>query len=250
MSLSPQETQNELTAQDQEPVQEDCTSNVIEVQNPTAEEMQGICKTINAKYDNLVNTQAVEFKFKKSVDKNSGIETIRTPVELAIPFVSVDGIVAILEAGGKGLELLLEATADVVKAAARDVLYDDTKLTAATFPVDKVSWEFIANIPKVQRRGGGIPKTTWDAFAVDYCEVMPTATGKTVAQVANAAKILVGKLSQVRTNEPILTLLVAQLALYTDKSPNIEEFQECVSFLVTKADAFLNTSEEELLGNL
>jgi hypothetical protein len=226
---------------------------LISVVNPNPEEMAALCESIKVAYDFNVSTRAVKFNFKKTKDKTTGIETIREPVELAIPYPSMEGIVAILEQGGKGLELLVEALEGVVNNAARDLLNDGpdgTKLNAANFPVDKVSWEFIANMPKAQRRGGGIPKETWEGFAQDYVEVMPEVTGKTIEQVANAAKILAGKLAAVRTNEPVLQLLVEQLAVYAENSPNVEEFQDCVAFLLGKADTFLNVSNEELLANL
>lgn len=233
-----------------EPTAQTVTSRIIEVTNPTAEEMVGITEHIKVNYDFDVNVKAVKFNFKKTKDADTGLITERRPVELAIPYPTVDGIVSILEAGGKGLELLLESMETVVNSAARDVLFEATDLTASTFPVEKVSWEFIANIPKAQRRGNGIPKEIWDAFKADYIEVMPGVTGKTIDQTANAARILAGKLQQARTNEPVLQLLVAQLAIYAENSPNIEEFADCVEFLATKADTFLNVSEEELLANL
>lgn len=223
---------------------------VIAAQNPSKEELTALMENIKVNYDFNVNVKDVTFNFKKSVDKATGIETIREAVLLALPYPSVEGIVAILEAGGKGLDLLLESMETVVNQQARNILYDDTALTAATFPVDKCSWEHIANIPKVQRKGGGIPKETWEAFTSDYIEVMPEVTGKTTDQVANAAKILGQKLTAVRTNEPVLQLLVEQLGLYLENSPNAEEYTECVEFLLNKADTFLNVSEEELLANL
>lgn len=242
--------QEQVTENTETTAQADSKQIVINVDNPTKEEMAGITEEIKVNYDFDVTVKAVKFNFKKSVDKLTQIETVRNPVELAMPYPSVEGIVAILEKGGKGLDLLLEAMENVVNSEARNLLFDDTTLNAATFPVEKVSWEHIANIPKVQRRGGGIPKEVWEAFQADYVAVMPEVTGKTVEQVANAAKILAAKLTAVRTNEPVLQLLVGQLALYADNSENIEEFQECVEFLANKADTFLNVSEEELLANL
>jgi len=226
------------------------TSVTIAATNPSKEEMTGLLESIKNSYDFEVDVKDVAFNFKKSKDKVTGIETIRESVQLAIPYPSVEGICAIMEAGGKGYELLQEAVETVINTAARELLYEDTSLNAATFPVDKVSWEAIANQPKAQRRGGGISKEVWEGFAQDYVEVMPEVTGKTIEQIANAAKILANKLSQVRTNEPVLQLLVAQLAVYAEHSPNAEEYQECIEFLLNKADTFLNVSEEELLANL
>jgi len=223
---------------------------VIKAVNPSNEEMVALLDTIKINYDFDVTTKATQFNFKKSKDKDTGIETVRQPVVLAMPYPSVQGIVAILEAGGKGLELLLDAMESVVNTQARDLLQEDTSINAATFPVDKVSWDVISKIPKAQRRGGGIPKETWEAFGQDYVECMPAITGKKVEQVANAAKILVSKLSGVKTNEAVLNLMVEQLAIYAENSPNIEDFEECVEFLLQKADTFLNVSAEDLLANL
>lgn len=223
---------------------------VIKAVNPSEEEMTELRAKIAENYNFDVTVKPVVFRFKKQVDKETQIETVREPVELAIPYPSVDGIIAILEAGDKQLELLLDAVEGIVTQTARDLISEDTSLNAANFPVEKLSWEAIANMPKAQRRGGGIPKEVWEAFAQDYIEVMPEATGKTVEQITNAAKILQNKLAQVKTNEPVLNLLVEQLAIYADKSPNIEDYKECVEFLLNKAETFLNVSEEELLANL
>jgi hypothetical protein len=232
------------------PVDPNSKQNVISAVNPTSEEMESLRDHIATTYDFNVSVKPVNFNFKKSTDKITGIETIRESVQLAIPYPTMDGIIAILEEQGKGLELLFECMETVVNTAARDLIAEDTSLNAATFPVDKVSWEAIANLPKAQRRGGGIPKETWEAFAQDYVEVMPEVTGKTIEQVANAAKILANKLTAVRTSQPVLEMLVGQLGVYLENSPNAEEYKECVEFLLNKADTFLNVSDEELLANL
>lgn len=223
---------------------------VIEVKNPTKEEMEALRAHVEANYDFNVTVKPAKFHFKKTKDKDTGLVTDRRPVELAIPYPSVEGLLAIIETGGPQLGLLMEAMEDVVNSAARDLLYEDTSLSATNFPYDKLSWEAISSIPKTTRRGGGIPKETWEEFAADYITVMPTATGKTVEQVTYAAKLLQGKLSQVKTNRPVLELLQGQLAIYIDKSPNAEEFQDCVEFLASKCESLLNVSPAELLANL
>jgi len=218
--------------------------------NPTADEMVALLESIKVNHDFQVDVKPVKFNFKKQVDKESGIETIRQAVELALPFPSVEGIIAILESGGKQLELLTDAIEGVITAQARDIISDDTGINASNFPLDKITWEAIANMPKAQRRGGGIPKEVWEGFSQDYVEVMPTVTGKTVEQISNMAKILMNKLTQVRTNDDVLKLVIEQLAVYADNSPNVEEYKECVEFLLNKADLFLNVSPEELLAGL
>lgn len=222
---------------------------VISVQNPTPEEMTELMSHIKVNYDFEVNVKPVSFNFKRSKDPETGIITVRNSVNLAIPYPSMEGIVNIMEKGEKGLELLVEAIEGVVNSVARDML-EDTELNAATFPVEKLSWEAIAAMPKAQRRGGGIAKETWESFAKDYIEVMQQATDKKPEQIANAARILHGRLASVKTNKPVLQLLVEQIAIYTDVTENLEDFQECVTFLVAKAETFLNISEADLLANL
>jgi hypothetical protein len=231
----------------------DVTAKVIniEVENPTVEEMSAITASIKANYDFDVSVKPVNFNFKKSKDKDTGIETNRNTVQLPIPYPSVQGLINIIETGGKGLELVMEAMESVVNTAARDLLYDNLDMNAANFPADKVAWDFISKLPKAQRKGGGIPKEVWEAFAASYCEIMPEATGKSMEQVANAAKMLQNKFSAVKTNMPVLNLLVEQLCVYTDAAgEDASEFQECIDFLVEKADMLLNVSPESLLAAL
>jgi len=124
---------------------------IIEVVNPTIEETAALVASITT--NDYIRAKAVEFKFKKSVDAETGITTIRKPVILTMPYPTLEGVINILQGSAKGLELLNEAIEGIINDAARVVLADTT-LTAATFPYDKVSWEAIATQPKADRRGG------------------------------------------------------------------------------------------------
>jgi len=213
-------------------------------------------RAIVAKFDNKVDAKEASFHFKsvkvKDAEGKETGDTIKRPtVSLTLPVPSVEGIIAIIEGGGKGLELLLEAAADIVLANARELINDDESLTQANFPLEKLAWEYIANLPKAERRGGGISKETWEEFSKDYIAVMPAVTGKTTDQVTAASKILLSKFNgQVKTNKPVLKLLQSQLALYVSNSPRAEEFAECAAFLEAKAEALLNLDEAALLANL
>lgn len=203
-------------------------------------------QTIHANYDNTVDVKDFKFNFKK--DKDLG--TQRPAVELKLPVPSVEGIISILQAGGKGLELLLDATTDVIISQARAIINEKEDISQDNFPVSQISWDFIANMPPKERRGGGISKEVWEEFAKDYIEVMPAVTGKTAEQVGNAAKIFLNKFAVIKTNKPALRLLKDQLALYLTNSTNAETFMECVDFLNNKADSLLNMSEADLVANL
>lgn len=230
---------------------------------------------IKAKFNNLVDIKETKYFFKKvdiegpdpkgTIDPETKVikqikigETKRPTVELPVPVLSVEGIVEILKNGldekgnnTKELELLLEAVGDVTIQRARDIINDNEKITGVDdFPMDELAWSKIANLPKGERRGGGIAAEVWDAFVKDYITIMPAATGKSVEQVGNAAKILLNKFNQVKTMKPILKLMKEQLGLYVVHSPNAETFSDAVKFLNDKADTLLNFNEADLLKNL
>ena len=200
---------------------------------------------INVNYDKNLDTKEFKFYFRKDELGNK-----RPQVELKLLVPSVEGIVRIMERGGKELELLLDTVADVIGEQARSIVDEQANSSQENFPMDKVTWEFIANLEKAARRGGGIPKEIWEAFGKDYTEIMPALTGKTPEQVGNAVKILLNKFAAVKTNKPVLNRLKEQLSIYVSNSPNADQFTDCVEFLLNKADTLLNMSEADLLANL
>lgn len=78
---------------------------------------------------------------------------------------------------------------------------------------------------------------------------MPSATGKSLDQITDN-EILLNKFQAVKTNKPVLKLLKDQIGIYANTSPNTEQYSDCISFLVEKADTFLNLDEAALLANL
>ena len=195
--------------------------------------------TVVANFDNKVDVRELKFNFKTVKDKDTGTESKRLPVEVKLPTPSVEGLIAILEAGGKQLELLLAAATDVVIAQARSILNDNEQVTSENFPVDQCIWEFIANMPESEKRGRGIPKEVWDDFTEDYKTTMPQITGKTSEQVQLAAKLFAAKLAPVKTNKKALAKLQEQLAIYLNNAQNAETYIDCVKFLDEKITSLL-----------
>lgn len=184
------------------------------------------------------------FHFRTDAEGNK-----RDSLSLDLPIPSYDDLINILEEKGKAYELLQEAMLAVVMKEAKPIVDADTSISADTFPYDKVAWATIANKPKTVSRIA-ISKEDWDAFFSDYLDVMPEATGKTVEQVQNMIKILAAKLNPVKTNEPVLDLVLSQLAVYLGSSSSAADHVQCVNFLVDKANSFKNVTPEELLSAL
>ena len=185
--------------------------------------------------------QKFAFRFKKDKLGNK-----RAPVELTLPVPTIAGIVDILKAGGKELELLNDAIYGVIKSVASEIVAENANISQETFPVAKVIWTTIANMPKAELTT--IPQEQWDGFAQDYLSVMPGLTGKTADQVGLATQIYLKKFAMVKTNKPILGKLKEQLALYME-TPNAENYSDVMELLLRRVDAYLNAEEMVILAD-
>jgi hypothetical protein len=206
--------------------------------------------SIKANFNNLVDVKETKFHFRKVKDEKSGVESKRPSVAIPLPVPSVEGIIDILTKGGKGLELLQEAVYAVIVDQAREYINENEAASEDNFPYNTMSWEALANLPKAERRGGGIAKELWDDFAKDYLAVMPAVTGKTKESVELATKVYLNKFAAVKTDKKVLALLKGQLALYINNTPNGETFAECVEFLDKKATTLLEADSSNLLDAL
>lgn len=205
---------------------------------------------VHVNFDNKLDFKAAKFTFRTVKDKETGVETKRATIELdKIPTPSVEGIVAILETGGKALELLLEAVQEVVFERVRDVINSDEKLTSENFDYSTCDWNVIANLEKEDRRSG-ISKETWEEFATDYVEVMPSVSNTTKEQCTNAAKIFTAKFAPIKSKKDVIEKLKVRLAMYAEHSPKAGEFAECVDFLFKKAQKLIEAKEVKLEDNL
>lgn len=221
---------------------------------PTQEQKDAKIAAIKANFNNLVDVKETNFFFRKVKNEVKGedgtvsvVETKRPTVTLPIPVPSVEGIMEILAAGGKQLDLLLEAVSNVVIEQARDKVNEKEDINAENFPFNTLSWEYIANLPKAERRGGGISKELWDDFEKDYAEIMPALTGKKQDAVNNAARIFKAKFQGAQTNKPVLKVLENQLAIYAQNTTQGETLLPCIEFLQNKLEKLLNTDESNLL---
>lgn len=209
-------------------------------------------QTITPAHNPLVDYQDFSFTFRKTKDEETGVETKRPNVEVKLPVPSIEGIVDILQKGGKPLELLQSAVASVISDYVKSMLNDDATLTSDNFPVDAINWEAIANQPESERRGRGIAKEIWEDFIKSYLSIMPGLTGRTVEQVKRQAAILAAKLNPLKNHEKkdeILPKFKEQLSLYLNQAPDAEQFAPCVEFLLQKADNLLNADKDSNLAS-
>ena len=185
----------------------------------------------------------------RTTDKETGKK--RESLTVAVPMLTVAGLISIIETGGPSLALLLEAANDVITSQVRQHLDTETFLASGELDHSKLDWNFIANIPKADRVGGGIPKAVWEAFAVDYKEVMPQVVeGLSTDQAAAAAKLFVARLQPVKTNKPLLAKLQQRLDTWFASTPKAEDFGIVYESLTTKINTLISADDASLLDNI
>lgn len=216
---------------------------------PAAAENNEAAKIVINLPEGMTNVNPTEMSFFFRKDKET--DTKRDTVKLYLPFLTVDGVVAILEAGdSKQIQLLLDQLNQAVVAQARVQVNDKEDITQDTLDLTKLSWEAIANLPQAERRGGGIAKEIWEEFFKDYATVMSEKGGKNEEQIGLHTSILQKKFGTIRANKKALNAFKTFLDTYASFTTELETFQDCVEFLQNKADTFLTMDDAALLENL
>lgn len=184
--------------------------------------------------DPNVDMKPVIFRFKKDKLGNK-----RPDVEGKLPIPSPAGIVGILEKGGKGLDLLLEALFDVVRSVAQEKVSNDENIKSVSeLNLQELTWDAIASMSKEDRRSSSIPNEMWEGFVKDYIDVMPGLTGKSVEAVTNATIIFLKKFTSFKTDKDVLRKLKTQLGIYME-TQRAEEFKDILDLLDKRADTYL-----------
>lgn len=195
----------------------------------------------------------IGFKSVKEVDnegKPTGVVTKRTEFNLNLPLPTFEGVINALQ-DEKQRAFILDVLADQVYDAARSQVTENAEMKSQDeLDLSLLTLDYISNVPKAERRGGGIAKETWDEFVKDYVSVMPALLEKPVENVANAAALFIKRLQPVKTNKAVLNLLKGYLSMWFSNSANAEEFSEVFKFLDEKIDALLKKDDAALLVNL
>lgn len=204
--------------------------------------------------------KAHKFNFKKP-DALTG--TKRAPVELELPMPTLQGLVDFLQPTAntpeaikiaeRNQQFVLDLLAAEVKEQARQQVADEDKPVSKQDELDlgKLDITYIANLPPTERRGGGVPKETWEAFGVKYNEIMPAVSNKSAEQVGNASLLLMKRLIPCKTNKVALKTLDEQLNLFWNHidDESKDEFGDIYAFLGNKIETYLKTDEATLIQN-
>lgn len=198
------------------------------------------------------------FRKPKGADDELGAEKKRPPITFTgVKIPTIAGIVDYLyndsqpEKSQKVAQFIVDLVEDAIKDQIRSQLTDGDKPVMAPEQLDhsKLDLFAIASMPKSERTGGGISKEVWEEFEKDYIAVMGPIR-ESDEKAAKAAKLMVGRFNNCRTDKPVLTFLREQLGIWFTNTQNAEDFAEVYNYLDERAGTLLNRDSEAVLSAL
>lgn len=206
----------------------------------TAVDLSGVAKPFTI-------TIEKRFFFKKADELGNK----RAPVELKLPFITVDGLVEAL-ANEKQMNFVVDVVNEQIVDAAKAQVNDDTSPVNEQSQLDlsKLSLAYLASLVKSERDSVKITKEDWQSWAEDYKTVMPTVQKRTEKQVDIAISLFLAKFAPIRGKQDLLGKMKDNLTLYAASTTKLEEFQDIVKYLSDKVTALLSTNIQELYGDV
>jgi hypothetical protein len=152
----------------------------------------------------------------------------RASVYYQPPYLTADDIRQIANGDDpKQLELLIEAANDIIDNQVRKQLDEQPNYKEVDVNLidrSKLTWAYIANMPRAERVSNTISEETWEAFKADYVQVMVPVTGKPEQVVHNAAKIIAAEFKPVRDNKDKLAVLETYLDTWFANTERAADF--------------------------
>lgn len=173
-------------------------------------------------------------------------------IKAVIPVPNAEGLLNIVAAGGKELELLQDLVTEAVTERGRQLINawreanPDKEVPQSVIDASQLSWSVIANLPKAERRGLGISDEDWEEFFTEYRNVMPLATGKDLDRIERHVAIYKKKFSTVRNDKKALGVLRDNLNLFASSTPSMEDVENVYEYLSKRVDTLLAEDEKVL----
>lgn len=211
-------------------------------------------------------TRDVTFNFRKPSDAavkeaiaNGAPAPIKkNAVTIPIRVMSLADILEVLqnpdssESVSNQKDLIAEAVNSIIIAAVKNQIDEQSaheQVNIESIDFARTMWDALANTSKAERTGNGVPKEVWEAFAKDFAEIMPAATGRSSKGIENVSKVLLNKLQTAKGNKPVLELVRSLLDIWITKTERADEFAAAYEFLMQKSDAMLAADDTTLVAN-
>jgi hypothetical protein len=201
----------------------------------------------------------VKFNFKqRTVKGENGAPDKKlkkqNSVTASLPNFTADYLAALFsdtsEETAKARSLVLDYANEMFKEQAKsqfeDVIEgfgeDETQqVSAQHLNYDKLTLEFISNLPPAQRGRASISDEEWNTLYKDYIQVMLAATGKDIVRLNKHLDIF-KKPTKVKSQPEAMAVMIDQLDIYLAHSELLEDTGVAAKRLRDKFDAW---SKEE-----
>lgn len=208
-----------------------------------------------------VEGKEVTYHFKKEKIRDADNKVIgegkkHPSVKKVVPVPTAEGILKIVEAGGKDLEFLQELMRDAIQDFGRiqiNALRDkgtDVEIKPEMIDDSQLAWSVIANAPRGEKRGLGISDEDWNDFAADYRAIMPGALNKDKDRIEKHVQLYLKKFSACRNDKKALQVLKNSLDVWAANTSQMEENQTVYEYLNERLDTLLKEDEKVLADNL
>lgn len=124
---------------------------------------------------------------------------------------------------------------DVIDSFGED---ENLQVTAGHLDYDKLTLEYISNLPPAQRGRTAISDEEWNTLFKDYLNVMLQVTGKDAVRLNKHIEIF-KKPTRVKAQPDAMTVMVDQLDVYLAHSEMLEETGAAAKRLRDKFEAWL-----------
>lgn len=205
-----------------------------------------------------VDLKETDYHFKKEKIRDSEGKVIgegkKLPsVKVPVPVPSDEGILEIIQAGGKELQLLRDAVFEIVYTRGRNLLNDirskladGEEIKSEMLDIKQLTWSLIANLPKAERRGLGISDEDWESFAADYRGMMPKVTGKDMDRIEKHVQLFKKRFYPCRNDKKALGVLQDMLNLWATNTSSMEENSDVFEYLKERVDTLMKEEEKIL----
>ncbi len=198
-----------------------------------------------------------EFKFsfkKQTVVDDLGKEVKRPPIMVTVPVTTFDGLLEAFD-NPKVRQFVLDLVEESIKDQVRAQLSDEEKPVMRQSELDlaKLSLVAIAELPKSERTGGGIPKELWTDWEADYTSTMLEVRKddpKAADRIGRAVKLFTGRFNGCRGDKPVIKFLLEQLGIWATNSQNVEDFADIFNYLDTRGTDLMTKDSASILANL
>lgn len=198
------------------------------------------------------------FFFKKSVVRDNDGKKIgegrkHPDVKAVLPVpLSLQDIMAAIDAQPKVAELLLEAAQDLVYNAARAQINewredagDEADFTADKFALDKLRLEHLATLERSSRAAYTPGDDEMKAFCEDYADIMLNEVQYDAKKVANHCELFKKGVAKLRTNKKALGMLRDVMAVYASKTKSMDDHAQVFGWLDGRIDRWIKAEEKD-----